>query len=434
MVLDDVCITVHIQRQDRKIDAYCNDVAVIRGGDSDAPLRTFQPLSDNFASIPYLPTRLDSGFYSSPADEDENLEIVGNEPIYFVENGATADNVDQDEHAFEELNCGSSSMRSSLLAHHTSLPRHGHDRLVNAQDLLGAIDAALRHAIFEAPFRRSSSTVVKRDTMAQKLAAVMPSMWSPGYLAAIGSRAVLIPTISHALANFSRTRAKYFKFRDRNGISGNPSTTPSQANLSTMLWQKLQSRLYNPRASRRIKSFLLSRDGNEKDVSTQDELLDLDTIRCYGLEDHEHENHNIDEDLFASDIWSNDFLERSSSHSTDLTLLRSIDPNSSTLWASTGTENPSKVSPTGEQFAVEDNLEDNLLDQDDLLSLQDELLSVCGSLGSVVLDNDNDDMLATWEVDEDVYFAGDQILDVTINPSSDMLSCHDCGPDDMLVV
>lgn len=76
----------------------------------------------------------------------------------------------------------------------------GQDNCLDVDELLHAIDAALNVAI-AGPSRRSVNGFSARDCCIYPLSAVVPAIWSPGYLPSVAKRSVFIPTIGNAIFN-----------------------------------------------------------------------------------------------------------------------------------------------------------------------------------------------------------------------------------------
>lgn len=119
-----------------------------------------------------------------------------------------------------------------------------------AECLLQLVDAAVRLAITEAPRRLGNGMRVNDVGSFKRLESVAPSLWSPGYLEAISSRAVFLPTISHAFSNVACTHAKSASLRPK--LARLDGAQSAQNGMSIRLWRLLQSGLYKEEAARSL--------------------------------------------------------------------------------------------------------------------------------------------------------------------------------------
>ncbi|TKA27205.1 hypothetical protein B0A50_04542 [Salinomyces thailandicus] len=129
---------------------------------------------------------------------------------------------------------------------------------VELPDILQFVDAALRVSISNQPRRLGKGIKAKRSTQLKKLADVAPSLWAPGYLQNVSSRAVFLPTICHALANVAshssrdnRFQSKFEKMTRYNAEDGR--TMPElQEDLAARLWYLLQDGVVDGTAAQRL--------------------------------------------------------------------------------------------------------------------------------------------------------------------------------------
>lgn len=75
-------------------------------------------------------------------------------------------------------------------------------------DILAILDAGVRLAITSKPQRLLTGVRLDESDSYIPLAEVAPSVWSPGFLRAMSSRSLLLPTISHALSQVGIGNAK----------------------------------------------------------------------------------------------------------------------------------------------------------------------------------------------------------------------------------
>lgn len=76
------------------------------------------------------------------------------------------------------------------------------------QDVFELLDAGIHHEIVANPKRRKQGIQLKASCSLKPLAELAPSIWLPGYRSAMSSRAILLPTISHALSNVGIGQAR----------------------------------------------------------------------------------------------------------------------------------------------------------------------------------------------------------------------------------
>ena len=148
----------------------------------------------------------------------------------------------------------------------TDLTQEGDE--ANTDAILELIDVATRLAISGCPTQVAKGVSVKKDASFVPLALIAPSLWAPGYLPAVASRAVFLPTISHALyavctrhatCETLMAKAAYLSqrvpthCRQSNHRFSNASSRVSLEGLSIRLWQTLERGLYSPESARRLK-------------------------------------------------------------------------------------------------------------------------------------------------------------------------------------
>lgn len=171
--------------------------------------------------------------------------------------------------------------------------------------LLEICDAGLRAAISSSPGRLPTGVRVVSNESFKHFAETFPSLWSPGYLAAVSSRAALIPTIEHALgevcgkhARNTTLRAKIAEVHRRNlssydsvPVDRNPSSSRQARPVAARLWMAMQNSLFEKDAARSFRPLGNSVEGlvdedeplwPESELGgycTQDEDID-DLVSC----------------------------------------------------------------------------------------------------------------------------------------------------------
>ena len=192
------------------------------------------------------------------------------------------------------------------------------------------VDAAIRAAISDSSTRFAGDIEVTESESFRRLGAIAPALCSPGYLPAISSRAVLLPTIRHALENLSYTHAKkgspkrkaheladQSRYQSRDGgltwnIMQRDQHKPLALSndLDTQLWRTLQNGVYDSKATRRLEPITTSVRGSATDTGSQVELLEpshamhanksLEDSEMFVEFEFEFEEHESlpDEDLF----------------------------------------------------------------------------------------------------------------------------------------
>ncbi|KAI4728037.1 hypothetical protein E4T49_04151 [Aureobasidium sp. EXF-10728] len=199
----------------------------------------------------------------------------------------------------------------------------------NLEDTISLIDAALRLAMTNPSPKALMNIKITERSSFKHLDELCPAMWSPGHLEALASRAVFLPTISHALSNSISQRARSFPLREKLKeisrqecpvISSNQHSEPSilQNAVSIRLWRLMQRRLRDPSAGKILKSIriddatiLTSKYDEEADniLSFEHEneySVNQQSEDCLELDDEDDEQELLDieyesewEDLFT---------------------------------------------------------------------------------------------------------------------------------------
>ncbi|KAI4720980.1 hypothetical protein E4T48_02739 [Aureobasidium sp. EXF-10727] len=168
----------------------------------------------------------------------------------------------------------------------------------NLEDTIGLIDAALRLALTNLTPKALMNIKITERSSFKHLDEVCPAMWSPGHLEALASRAVFLPTISHALSNSISQRARSFPLKEKlkeisrqeySLVSNDRHSEPStlQTAVSIRLWRLMQRRLRDPSAGRILKSIRFS----DAACSPSEQDEEADDILSF-----EHENeHSVNQ-------------------------------------------------------------------------------------------------------------------------------------------
>ena len=195
---------------------------------------------------------------------------------------------------------------------------------IETHAILNMVDAAIRGAISGTPTRLPKGISIKRGESFRALAAIAPSLWSPGYLPAIASRAVFLPTISHAIRSVCNVNTRSNGLKARVQDLGNHvykrsprysmhKTSPANAKapfilpssqLSAQIWRTMQRELYNWDAARRLKSFSVSVHDCTGDTALPEGMNDDSQWCCdlTSLQDIEEcEEYLLDSDLESED-------------------------------------------------------------------------------------------------------------------------------------
>lgn len=82
-------------------------------------------------------------------------------------------------------------------------------------DTFDILDAGIRNAITANTTRSVKGVRLAGSESFKNLADIAPSIWSPGYRAAMSSRSLLLPTISHALSRAGIGNTKSITLRSK---------------------------------------------------------------------------------------------------------------------------------------------------------------------------------------------------------------------------
>lgn len=123
-----------------------------------------------------------------------------------------------------------------------------------ASETLRLFDVAFRAVIAEQPRRFGHGIRIKNANKLKRLADIAPSTWSPGYSSEVSSRAVFLPTISHALANLaSRSNSVHDTGRLHAGDGEGSAISQSSGRLEMKLWNLLCGAMYDEESPRHLR-------------------------------------------------------------------------------------------------------------------------------------------------------------------------------------
>ncbi|KAK4496634.1 hypothetical protein PRZ48_012614 [Zasmidium cellare] len=261
--------------------------------------------------------------------------------------------------------------------------RQGEETFDTNEDLLDLFDAGLRLAITTHSGRLPKDVRIASNESFKHLADVFPAVWSPGYMSAVSSRAVFLPTVSHALAKIcgehaqcSTLRSKFAELQRQRGLSnrGHEGDMPPdeaasplsrQASVAMRLWETMQRSLFEKDTTYRLKPI---------SVPSED-LIDNEIIwpDSPGIASHPAENEDIDDFVSDSDESMLDEGPLAPEPRADQTTSL---PWNEHLEFGSSVHGDVKEHATGEErgFHVD-------------VAQDDEVLSLCDSVGSIVLDD-----------------------------------------------
>ncbi|KAK4901873.1 hypothetical protein LTR27_001647 [Elasticomyces elasticus] len=157
----------------------------------------------------------------------------------------------------------------------------------NTDAILELINASVNMAISENVKPSNKSIRVRGGKKLRRLEGIAPTIWTPGYLPSVASRAVFLPTISHALDAVARASAPMARLPGLMAPLREGRIYDCQESLSVHLWQLLQhGECFSPK-TKRLKSLVVS---SERDKE----------VGMYGLELSELD-HGQDELLLVDD-------------------------------------------------------------------------------------------------------------------------------------
>jgi hypothetical protein len=141
---------------------------------------------------------------------------------------------------------------------------------MSVRDVLQVIEAGLKYATLKPSTRKVKSATVNSNEGFKPLSSFAPALWIPDYHRSVAGRAVLIPTISHAIANVSSRASTNLglceKFRqlarqrpreDDQTASSNLRVRANELQdvLSVQIWQGMTSALSSATTARKLQPF-----------------------------------------------------------------------------------------------------------------------------------------------------------------------------------
>jgi len=217
--------------------------------------------------------------------------------------------IDPSSHTQQFPSCKRSSSTAEALVLNEEKP--------GLEQIMRLIDAAVRMSITDSPRRIDKAVKVSRQESFVRFVDIAPSLWSPGYSPAVASRAVFLPTISHALASVGARRCQNASLASKIAELGRQSrvsdsdrqcTKGLEQSLSTAWWRLLQRGCYNPDAAAYLKP-LCGKGVPEFGGDEHEPLLDANQDRVFHdrFDHFDHDEGDLydsgsesDEDLFDS--------------------------------------------------------------------------------------------------------------------------------------
>ncbi|KAG9680079.1 hypothetical protein KCU87_g66, partial [Aureobasidium melanogenum] len=214
----------------------------------------------------------------------------------------TLDEVHLEIHISSSLPCSTPNDDSMLFESSTLLERQAGPsspspaELANVEHSIDLIDAALRLALTNSSSKTLSGVKITEKSSFKHLDSICPAMWGLGHLEALASRAVFLPTISHAMSNSISQRAHSMTLKEKLkeiarqecvAASSSQHTAPKsiQQAVSIRLWRLMQRRLRDPSAGKKLKSVRVA----DTALSLSESGQDNDDILNFEEEDERHD-------------------------------------------------------------------------------------------------------------------------------------------------
>jgi hypothetical protein len=192
----------------------------------------------------------------------------------------------------------------------TAKPAALHVQGISTKDLLQAIEAGLRFATLKSPIRKVKSATVSSNEAFKSLSGIAPALWVPDYHRSVSSRAVLIPTISHAVANVSSRASTNLGLSEKvrqlarqqsreddheGSRSAHVRVVELQDALSVQIWQGMTSSLNSTAVPRKLQPFSdVAEPNDHADADgSMEEMLDgiaSDKESCGSCDDSDFED------------------------------------------------------------------------------------------------------------------------------------------------
>ena len=184
------------------------------------------------------------------------------------------------------------------------------DQSMSATDVLQVIQTGLRYTTLKSPARKVKSATVSSNEGFKSLQVVAPALWMPDYHRSLSSRAVLIPTISHAIANVSSrastnpglsekvrqlARQQSLKDDQNNSSSVYVRADELRDGLSVQIWQGMTSILSSTAIPRKLQPFSdIAEPNDHADVyESMEDMLDeaaVDQESCESCDESDFES------------------------------------------------------------------------------------------------------------------------------------------------
>jgi hypothetical protein len=195
-------------------------------------------------------------------------------------------------------------------------------------DVLQVIEAGLKCATLKPSTRRVKTATVSSNEGFKPLSSVAPALWIPEYHRSVAARAVLVPTISHAIANVS-SRAptnlglseKVRQLACRQSCKKSQTAqndlrvraTEWQDALSVQIWQGMSSALSSAPTARKLQPFSDIAEPNDHTdaYENMEDMLDdpvSDQESCISCDESDFEDLHDTLSEFGGDIPSDDKL------------------------------------------------------------------------------------------------------------------------------
>lgn len=184
--------------------------------------------------------------------------------------------------------------------------------------ILELIDVGIRTVIGGSPTKTGRRMTVRPSSSARSLANLAPTIWSPGYLKSMSTRAVFLPTINHALNTILNSQCTSERHKMtmetvdcQNRLKANSDMTEAKHHMQTSterfegpditsvhLWRMLENGLRISDAARRLKPLTFSTSQKFGYHATgHDEILDaaIDATGAESSYDSEDEDSSFEE-------------------------------------------------------------------------------------------------------------------------------------------
>ncbi|KAL5346043.1 hypothetical protein ACLOAV_009074 [Pseudogymnoascus australis] len=154
-----------------------------------------------------------------------------------------------------------------------STEHHSSDNLINGPPLKLATakqltDVALRTLLGGRQTKHTPNVKIRKPRPSRPLSSIMPLLWSPGFKNAMSERSAFLNTISATLSSLSKTSQlpslkKKLTAIHENGPTQSAEIHPPRLNqtIQAHVFRMMQTTLYEPIASRRLRSSVIEESG-----------------------------------------------------------------------------------------------------------------------------------------------------------------------------